>query len=123
MSVEKEDIDALGEALEAIGTLIENEFQRLNQRLDWLEKALAEQEPESKVYKQEVFELKKDTQEIRELLESFDMRLARIEQKVIDIQRETQEGGISELKNDLFLMQKELEFIRNDTKEILERKG
>jgi len=56
-------------------------------------------------------------------LESFDMRLARIEQKVIDIQRETQEGGISELKNDLFLMQKELEFIRNDTKEILERKG
>ena len=122
MSVEKEDIDALGEALEAIGNLLEDEFTKLNQRLTWLEKFLTEKEPEGKVYKQEFYELKKDMQEIREFLESFDVRMARIEQKVIDIQREAQEGGISEIKNDIFLIQKELEFIRNDTKEILESK-
>lgn len=122
MSVEKEDIDALGEALEAIGNLLEDEFTKLNQRLTWLEKFLTEKEPEGKVYKQEFYELKKDMQEIREFLESFDVRMARIEQKVIDIQREAQEGGISEIKNDIFLIQKELEFIRTDTREILEKK-
>jgi len=122
MSVEKEDIDALGEALEAIGNLLEDEFIKLNQRLTWLEKFLTEKEPEGKVYKQEFYELKKDMQEIREFLESFDVRMARIEQKVIDIQREAQEGGISEIKNDIFLIQKELEFIRTDTREILEKK-
>jgi chromosome segregation ATPase len=122
MALEKEDIDALGEALEAIGNLFENEFAKLNQRLTLLEKYLSTKEPDGKVYKQEFYELKKDTQEIREFLESFDVRMARIEQKVIDIQREAQEGGISEIKNDLFLIQKELEFIRNDTKEILESK-
>jgi chromosome segregation ATPase len=122
MSVEKEDIDALGEALEAIGNLLENEFTKFNQRLTWLEKFLTEKEPEGKVYKQEFYELKKDMQEIREFLESFDVRMARIEQKVIDIQREAQEGGISEIKNDIFLIQKELEFIRTDTRELLEKK-
>ena len=122
MSVEKEDIDALGEALEAIGNLLEDEFTKLNQRLTWLEKFLTEKEPEGKVYKQEFYELKKDMQEIREFLESFDVRMARIEQKVIDIQREAQEGGISEINNDIFLIQKELEFIRTDTREILEKK-
>jgi chromosome segregation ATPase len=122
MSVEKEDIDALGEALEAIGNLLENEFTKFNQRLTWLEKFLTEKEPEGKVYKQEFYELKKDMQEIREFLESFDVRMARIEQKVIDIQREAQEGGVSEIKNDIFLIQKELEFIRTDTREILEKK-
>jgi hypothetical protein len=133
MEIEKEDIEEIGEAIEALGKMVETELQDMNLRLEKLENLLSEPieveeekeeetKEEPKIPKPDYYELKKDTNEIREFLESFDVRLARVEQKTIELLREFQEENISSMKNDLFLIRKELEFIRSDTKELLDKK-
>lgn len=132
MEIEKEDIEEIGEAIEALGKMVEAELQEINLRLKKLEHlasepAVVEEEEEEEKEKQTIprpdyYELKKDTNEIREFLESFDVRLARVEQKAVELLREFQEENISSMKNDLFLIRKDLEFIRSDTKELLDKK-
>jgi hypothetical protein len=130
MEIEKEDIEEIGEAIEALGKMMEAELQEINLRLKKLENLASEpvvveeeeEEEKQKIPRPDYYELKKDTSEIREFLESFDVRLARVEQKTVEILREFQEHDISSMKNDLFLIRKDLEFIRNDTKELLDKK-
>lgn len=130
MDIEKEDIEEIGEAIEALGKMMENELQRINLRLEKLENLFSESvvvdEDEAKetqrIPRPDYYELKKDTNEIREFLESFDVRLARVEQKTVEILREFQEEDISSIKNDLFLIRKELEFLRDGTRELLNKK-
>ena len=133
MDIEKKDIEEIGEAVEALGKMLETELQNLNLRLEKLEDLLSEPfevkeieevelKEEQKIPKPDFYELKKDTNEIREFLESFDVRLARVEQKTVELLREFEEENISSMKNDLFIIRKELEFIREDTKEILDKK-
>jgi len=131
MEIEKEDIEEIGEAIEALGKMVEAELQEMNLRLKKLENLISEPivveeeegaEERPKIPRPDFWELKKDTNEIREFLESFDVRLARVEQKAVELLREFQEQDISSMKNDLFLIRKDLEFIRNDTKELLDKK-
>ena len=131
MEIEKEDIEEIGEAIEALGKMVEAELQEMNLRLKKLENLISEPvvveeeeeaEERPKILRPDFWELKKDTNEIREFLESFDVRLARVEQKAVELLREFQEQDISSMKNDLFLIRKDLEFIRNDTKELLDKK-
>jgi len=130
MDIEKEDIEEIGEAIEALGKMMESELQRISLRLEKLENLLSEsavvEEDETKekqsIPRPDYYELKKDTNEIREFLESFDVRLARVEQKSVEILREFQEEDISSIKNDLFLIRKELEFLRDGTRELLDKK-
>ena len=130
MDIEKEDIEEIGEAVEALGKMVEAELQNINLRLEKLERAMSqpviveeeEVEEKERIPRPDFYELKKDTNEIREFLESFDVRLARVEQKTVELLREFQEEEISAMKNDLFLIRKELEFIRGDTRELLDKK-
>lgn len=130
MEIEKEDIEEIGDAIEALGKMVETELQSISIRLEKLESLFSEsvvvEEDEAKetqrIPKPDYYELKKDTNEIREFLESFDVRLARVEQKTIELLREFQEENISSMKNDLFLIRKELEFLRNDTRELMDKK-
>jgi hypothetical protein len=133
MEIKKDDIEEIGEAVEALGKMLETELKNLNLRLEKLEGLLSEPfevkeieevelKEERKIPKPDYYELKKDTNEIREFLESFDVRLARVEQKTVELLREFEEENISSMKNDLFIIRKELEFIREDTKEILDKK-
>ena len=120
----------IGEAIDALGKMMETELQSINIRLDKLESLFSESivveedEPKEKqkIPRPDFYELKKDTNEIREFLESFDVRLARVEQKTIELLREFQEQDISSIKNDLFLIRKELEFLRDGTRELLDHK-
>lgn len=130
MDIEKEDIEEIGEAIEALGKMVEAELQEINLRLKKLENLASEpvvveeeeEEQKQKIPRPDYYELKKDSNEIREFLESFDVRLARVEQKTVEILREFQEQDISSMKNDLFLIRKDLEFMRSDTKELLDKK-
>ncbi len=134
MEIEKKDIEEIGEAIEALGKMLETELQNLNLRLEKLEDLVSEPleineidekeevKEEKKIPKPDYYDLKKDTNEIREFLESFDVRLARVEQKTVELLRQFEEENISSMKNDLFIIRKELEFIRSDTKELLDKK-
>lgn len=130
MEIEKEDIEEIGEAIDALGKMMETELQSISIRLEKLESLFSESilveedEPKEKqkIPRPDFYELKKDTNEIREFLESFDVRLARVEQKTIELLREFQEQDISSIKNDLFLIRKELEFLRDGNRELLDHK-
>ncbi len=130
MEIEKEDIEEIGEAIDALGKMMETELQSIIIRLEKLESLFSESilveedEPKEKqkIPRPDFYELKKDTNEIREFLESFDVRLARVEQKTIELLREFQEQDLSLIKNDLFLIRKELEFLRDGTRELLDHK-
>lgn len=132
MEIEKEDIEEIGEAVEALGKMLEAELQNINLRLEKLEDLFSEPfevkeieeevKEEKKIPRPDYYELKKDTSEIREFLESFDVRLARVEQKTVELLRQFEEENISSMKNDLFIIRKELEFIRENTKELIDKK-
>lgn len=107
MDIEKEDLEEIGEAIEELGNLLDEELEDISLKLSNIEEFLSEKESDDKKYKKEFYDLKKDTTEIKEFLESFDLRLTGLEKKLAEMHIGVQE--------DIEKIKKGLELLRSDT--------
>ena len=115
MSIDKGDIEEIGEAIEQLGEMIEKNLARINQKLEKLGQSAGGQD---KGIKQELYEIKGEASEIKEFLESYDARLSRIEIRLGQLLKEKEEAPtdfekLNGLKGIVFSL-------REDAKEILE---
>jgi len=122
MEIEKKDIIEVGEAVEALGLMMEGELQRIDLQLSQLSKSIGDVLSQEKNLEDEIYELKNQIQETKELLEEFQAVVSRTESRISELQRTWQDEGdsTSEIKDDFLIIKKDLQFIRSDLKEILE---
>ena len=122
MEIDKRDIIAVGEAVEALGLMMEGELQRVDLQLSQLSKSIGDVLNQEKNLEDEIYELKNQIQETKELLEEFQAVVSRTESRISELQRTWQDEGdsTSEIKDDFLIIKRELQFIRSDLKEILE---
>jgi len=114
MSIDKGDVEEIGQAIEQLGEMIETNLARINQKLEKLGQSGGSQD---KGIKQELYEIREEASEIREFLESYDARLSRIEIRLGQLLKEKEEmptdvEKLNELKGLVFSL-------REDAKEIL----
>ena len=83
MGVEKEDIEAIGEAIENLGQMTENNLHHIISSVEDLKKFQQTFEGWQKSFLEEFFDLKKEATEIRELLENLDLKFARLESTIL----------------------------------------
>ena len=122
MPIEKKDIEEVGEAVEALGVMVERELHRINLHLDQLTKSLSEVVGQEKNSKEEISELKNQIQETREFLEAFQATVSRTESRINELQRilQDEEDPAAQIRNDLLIIKRDLQFVRSDLKEILD---
>jgi len=85
MEVDQDDLEEIGEAIEELGNLLEEQLEGINSTLSEIEEFLEKKELEDKKQSEGFFDLKKETTEIKELLESFDLRLVGLEKKLTEL--------------------------------------
>ena len=124
MPIEKKDIEEVGEAVEALGVMVERELHRINLHLDQLTKSLSDVAGQEKNSKEEISELKNQIQETREFLEAFQATVCRTESRINELQRilQDEEDPAAQIRNDLLIIKRDLQFVRSDLKEILDHR-
>ena len=124
MPIEKKDVEEVGEAVEALGVMVERELHRINLHLDQLTKSLSEVVGQEKNSKEEISELKNQIQETREFLEAFQATVSRTESRINELQRilQDEEDPAAQIRNDLLIIKRDLQFVRSDLKEILDHR-
>jgi len=130
MQIEKKDIEEVGEAVEALGVMMERELQKINLHLSQLSKSITDIINQGKNFKEEIAELRNQIsagsigQETRELLEQFETTVSRTESRVSELQRlfRDEEDPTGEIRNDLLAIKRDLQFVRSDLKKILDHK-
>ena len=130
MQIEKKDIEEVGEAVEALGVMMERELQKINLHLSQLSKSITDIINQGKNFKEEIAELRNQIsagsigQETRELLEQFETTVSRTESRVSELQRlfRDEEDHTGEIRNDLLAIKRDLQFVRSDLKKILDHK-
>ncbi len=129
-SVLRKDIEEVGEAVEALGVMMEAELQKINLQLNQLNKSVSDLISQEKNFKEEIYELRSQIsagsigQETKELLEEFEATVSRTESRISELQRifKDDEGHTAGIKNDLLIIKRDLQFVRSDLKEILDRR-
>ncbi|KPK74019.1 MAG: hypothetical protein AMJ89_06980 [candidate division Zixibacteria bacterium SM23_73] len=126
----RKDIEEVGEAVEALGVMMETELQKINLQLNQLNKFISDLRSQEKNFKEEIYELRNQIstgaigQEIKEFFEEFEATISRTESRISELQRifkddEDQTAGI---KNDLLIIKRDLQFVRSNLKEILDHR-
>ncbi len=123
MELERRYIEEVGEAVEALGIMLEKELGGIKQGLAELYRLIAQIREEEKNLSQEVQKLKEETMKTQKLLQGFETIMSRTELKLMDLQRGSsdEEDFAGEIKNDLLTIKKELQFARSDLRELLKR--
>lgn len=130
MQIEKKDIEEVGEAVEALGVMMETELQKISLHLNQLAKSISDIRSQEKSFKEEISELKNQIstgsigQETKELLEEFEATLSRTESRIGELQRAFQddEDLTAGIRNDLLIIKRDLQFVRSNLKEILDHR-
>ena len=130
MQIEKKDIEEVGEAVEALGVMMERELEKINLHLSQLSKSITDIINQGKNFKEEIAELRNQIsagpigEETRELLEQFETTVSRTESRVSELQRlfRDEEDPTAEIRNDLVAIKRDLQFVRSALKEILDHK-
>ncbi len=124
MPIEKKDIEEVGEAVEALGVMVERELHRVNLHLGQLTKSISDVVGEEKSSKEEILEVKNQIQETREFLEAFQATVSRTESRINELQRilQDEEDPAAQIRNDLLIIKRDLQFVRSDLKEILDHR-
>jgi len=130
MQIEKKDIEEVGEAVEALGVMMERELEKINLHLSQLSKSITDIINQGKNFKEEIAELRNQIsagpigEETRELLEQFETTVSRTESRVSELQRlfRDEEDPTAEIRNDLVAIKRDLQFVRSDLKKILDHK-
>ena len=124
MPIEKKDVEEVGEAVEALGVMVERELHGINLHLNQLAKSLSDVAGQEKNSKEEISELKNQIQETREFLEAFQATVSRTESRINELQRilQDEEDPAAQIRNDLLIIKRDLQFVRSDLKEILDHR-
>ncbi len=124
MQMEKKDIEEVGEAVEALGVMVERELHRINLHLNQLAKSLSDVVGQERGPKEEIPELRDQIQETREFLEGFEATVSRAESRIGELQRilQDEEDPAAQIRNDLLTIKRDLQFVRSDLKEILDHR-
>jgi chromosome segregation ATPase len=122
MQIDKKDIEEVGEAVEALGVMMERELQRINHQLNQLIHSISEAGSQEKNWEEEIPELRSQIQKTKELLEGFEVAFSRTEARISELQTlfQDEEDNTTEIRNDLLIIKRDLQFVRSDLKEILE---
>jgi chromosome segregation ATPase len=124
MQIEKKDVEEVGEAVEALGVMVERELHGINLRLNQLAKSLSEVLGQERGSKEEISELRDQIQETREFLEAFQATVSRTESRIAELQRvlQDEEDPAAQIRNDLLAIKRDLQFVRSDLKEVLDHR-
>jgi len=123
MVLQRMDIEEVGEAVEALGIMLEKELLAINQRLAELYRFVAQMKVEERNFSQEVQKLKDEMMSTQKLLQGFETIISRTESRLLDLQKDTsdEEDFAGEIKNDLLTIKRDLQFTRSDLRELLKR--
>ena len=124
MPIEKKDVEEVGEAVEALGVMVERELHRINLHLNQLAKSISDVTGQEKNSKEEISELRNQIQETREFLEGFVATVSRTESRMAELHRilQDEEDPAAQIRNDLLIIKRDLQFVRSDLKEILDHR-
>jgi chromosome segregation ATPase len=119
MVLERSDIEEVGEAVEALGNMVEEELQAINERLGQLHQSIAQTKEEV------LLKLKAEMMKTQETVKGVEIVISRTEAKLADLQEgaSEEEDYDEELKNDLLIIKKELQSVRSELKEFIERQN
>lgn len=123
MELQRRYIEEVGEAVEALGIMLEKELGAVKQGLAELCQFVAQIRDEEKSFSQTVRELKEGMIRTEEFLHGLETTISRTESKLIDLQKDLSSEGdfAGEIKNDLLIIKRDLQFTRSDLKELLKR--
>ncbi|MCK4384858.1 MAG: hypothetical protein KAW52_01215, partial [candidate division Zixibacteria bacterium] len=138
-SVLRKDIEEVGEAVEALGVMMETELQKISLHLNQLVKSISDIISQEKDFREEISELRNQIstgvnhtvhtagsigREIKEFFEEFEATVSRTESRISELQRifKDEEDHTAGIKNDLLIIKRDLQFVRSDLKEILNRR-
>ena len=125
MELERRYIEEVGEAVEALGIMLERELGEIKQGLAALYQSVGQISDEEKHLDQELQKLREEVKTVEGSLHGLESILSRTESRLSDLQKDysDEEDTAGEIKNDLLVMKRELQFVRSDLKELLELQG
>jgi chromosome segregation ATPase len=124
MEIDKKDIIEVGEAVEALGVMMERELQKINLQLNQLIKFISDNISQEKTFKEEIGELRNQIQKTGGLLERLEAAVSRTESRISELQTvfQDEEDITAEIRNDLLIIKRDLQFVRSDLKEFLDHR-
>ncbi|UCB53139.1 MAG: hypothetical protein JSV10_03395 [Candidatus Zixiibacteriota bacterium] len=125
MEPERRYIEEVGEAVEALGIMLEKELGEIRQGLAGLYQSVNRISNEEKDLSQELQKLREEVKAMDGFLRGVESIMSRTESRLTDLQKaySDEEDIAGEIKNDLLVMKRGLQFLRSDLKELLERQG
>jgi chromosome segregation ATPase len=122
MEQERRYIEEVGEAVEKLGIMLEQELGRINQGLVELYRMVAKIKEEGTDLSEKVQTFKDQIDETKKLLQGFDNKLSKLEFKLVGTQKDLEEeNNLEEIRADLLAIKGEFQFARSDLKELLKR--
>ena len=114
-------IEEVGEAIEALGIMLEKELGEIKQALAALYQSMGRLKDEEKDLGQEVQKLREEVKTMDGFLHGFENTMTRAESRLTDLQKDysEEEDLAGEIKNDLLVMKRDLQFVRSDLRELL----
>jgi chromosome segregation ATPase len=119
--LERRYIEEVGEAVEALGIMLERELGQIKQGLAALYKSAGQIDDGGKSLDQGLQKLTEQVKSMDGLLQGLAKIMSRTESRLADLQTDSseEEDPAGEIKNDLLVVKRELQFVRSDLKELL----
>ncbi len=123
VALERRYIEEVGEAVEALGIMLERELGRIAQGLAELYRMVTITQDQGKTISEKMDHLKDNMLRTQKHLGEFETMIARVESRLLDLQKDLsdEEDDAGDIKNDLLMIKKDLQFARSDMKELLKR--
>ena len=121
MELERRYIEEVGEAVEALGIMLERELGEIRQGLAALYQSVGRMKDEENDLGQELQKLREEVKTVDGFLRGVESAMSRTESRLADLQKDytDEEDVAGEIKNDLLVVKRELQFVRSDLKELL----
>ena len=121
MELERRYIEEVGEAVEALGIMLEKELGEIKQALAALYQSLGGIRDQEKNLNGELQKLREEVKNMDGFLQGVENMMSRTESRLADLQTDSseEEDLAGEIKNDLLVVKREMQFVRSDLKELL----
>jgi chromosome segregation ATPase len=122
MEQERRYIEEVGQAVENLGIMLEQELGRINQGIVELYRMVGKINEEETNLSEKFQAFKEQMDENKKLLQGFDNKISKLEFKLAGTQKDLEdENGLEEIRADLLAIKSEFQFARSDLKELLKR--
>lgn|GEM_PF-1349687 len=121
MELERRYIEEVGEAVEALGIMLEKELGEIKRALAALYQSLGGIRDQEKDLNGELQKLREEMKTMDGFLHGVESMMTRTESRLADLQKGSseEEDLAEEIKADLLVVKRELQFVRSDLKELL----